>query len=227
MDPEPETDRQTDRASETRTIALFGATGRTGSWIGVRALRRGFKVNALRRPSSFDPLSAEPIAMQQGDVQNAEHCGRVIEGTCAVLVALGQRPPYGDVFCKGATEAILEAMQRHGVTRVIAVTGAMIGDMDQGQTRSMRFIARLFSDRQPAAAADRAGQERALLESDRDWTIVKPPRLTSGPRRLRIKSATRMRIGLLSRISRENLANFMLDQLDSAEYLRQRVLVKA
>lgn len=227
MDTGPGTDRPADETSETRTIALFGATGRTGSWIGVRALRRGFAVNALRRPSSFDPLSAKPINMLEGDVQNADHAGRVIQGTCAVLVTLGQRPPYGDVFCEGATAAILEAMRRHGVMRIIAVTGAMIGEQDQGQTRSMKFLARVFWDQQRAAAADRAAQERLLMESDRDWTVVKPPRLSPGLRRPRIKNATRMRIGLLSRISRENLADFMLDQIDSTEYIRQRVLVKA
>lgn len=208
-------------------IALFGATGRTGAWIGLRALRRGYEVRALRRPSSLDPLEGKPVVMLEGDVQNPDHVGRVIEGTSAVLVALGQRPPFSDVFCEGATTAILEAMRRHGVQRIIVVTGAMIGVLDQGQSRTMRHVARVFAERQPAAAADRAGQERLLMESDRDWTIVKPPRLMGGPIRPRTKSGTRMKIGILSRISRPNLAMFMLDQIDSTEYVRERVLVKA
>ena len=226
-DTQPEAAARPDAESEDRTIALFGATGRTGSWIAVKALRRGFEVNALRRPASFDPVAAKPITMLEGDVQNVDHVSRVIEGTSAVLVALGQRRPYGDVFCEAATAAILESMRRHAVMRIVAVTGAMIGELDQGQTGSMRYLARLFRNEQPAAAADRAGQERLIMESDRAWTIVKPPRLTPGMRRPRIKIGTHMRIGVLSRISRENVADLMLDQIDSDEYIGQRVLVKA
>jgi putative NADH-flavin reductase len=131
------------------------------------------------------------------------------------------------VFCEAATAAILEAMNRHGVLRIIALTGAMIGDMDQGQSLLMQNLAVWIAAKQPAAAADRAGQEKLLMDSDREWTIVKPPRLTDGPLRSRTKSGTHMRIGLLSRISRPDLAEFMLDQIDSTEYVRQRVLVKA
>lgn len=213
--------------SENRAIALFGATGRTGAWIGLRALRRGIAVRALRRPSSMDPLEGKPVTMLEGDVQNPDHAGRVIEGTSAVLVTLGQRPPYSDVFCEAATAAILKAMHRHGVPRIIALTGAMIGDMDQGQSRLMQSVAKWIAAQQPAAAADRAGQERLLMESDREWTIVKPPRLTDGPLRSRTRSGTHMRVGLLSRISRPDLAEFMLDQIDSSQYVRDRVLVKA
>jgi len=212
---------------EGRAIALFGATGRTGAWIGLRALRRGYRVRALRRPSSMDPLEGKPVEMLEGDVQNPDHAGRVIEGTSAVLVALGQRPPFSDVFCEAATAAILDAMRRHGVRRIITVTGAMLGVMDQGQSRLMRSVAGWFAAQQPAAAGDRAGQERVLMESDREWTIVKPCRLTGGPIRPRTKSGTHMRIGMLSRISRPNLAMFVLDQIDSTQYVRERVLVKA
>jgi putative NADH-flavin reductase len=174
----------------------------------------------------MNPLEGKPVVMLEGDVQTPDHAGQVIEGTIAVLVALGQRPPYSDVFCEGATVAILEAMRRHGVQRIIAVTGALVGVVDQGQSRMVQHLARLFAERQPAAAADRASQERVLMESDREWTIVKPPRLNEAPMR-RTKSGTRMKIGMLSRISRADLAMFMLDQIDSTEYVRKRVLVKA
>jgi putative NADH-flavin reductase len=227
IDGRPPADPAAEEDAPARTIALFGATGRTGAWIGLRALRRGYGVQALRRPSSLDPLEDKPVAMRQGDVQNPDDVDPVVEGSDAVLVALGQRRPYTDVFCEAATTAILEAMRIHDVWRIIAVTGAQIGDMDQGQTPIMRRLARRFALRQPAVAADRSGQERALMDSDREWTIVKPPRLTDAPRRGRVKSGTQLRIGLLSRIGRADLADFMLDQIESTEYLRERVLVRA
>ena len=78
----------------------------------------------------------------------------------------------------------------------------------------------------PELARDREEQERLIMESECDWTIVKPPRLTDGPARGRVRAGTDLRVGLLSSISRRDLAAFLVSLVSSTQYSGRRVLVK-
>jgi putative NADH-flavin reductase len=77
----------------------------------------------------------------------------------------------------------------------------------------------------PALAADAAEQERLVIDSQLDWTLVKPPRLTKSPPTQLIRSGPTLHVGLLSRISRGDLATFMLNEARDSRYLQKRVYV--
>ncbi len=148
-------------------------------------------------------------------------------GAAAVCCVFGQRPPYRDVFCEAATRTIVGAMRAAGCDRLVCQTGAMIGS-GQGLRRSrpMEWMARSFERRHPAIAHDRAAQERIVLESGLRWTIVKPPRLTGGRARGRVRAAPDLPVGLLSSIRRADLAAFLLHETETCAFLRRRVVVK-
>ena len=101
----------------------------------------------------------------------------------------------------------------------------MVGVLPPNVSLPMRLLAGAFRRRVPHLAADAAEQERIVMQSALDWTIVKPPRLTDGPPTGRVRADPALRVGLLSRIRRQDLAAFMLAEVARSAHLEQRVYV--
>jgi putative NADH-flavin reductase len=149
-----------------------------------------------------------------------------VSGTAAVCCVFGPRSPYPEAFCARATENVIAAMRTAEVRRLVCVTGAMAGELPPNVGLAMRLLASIFRRRLPYIAEDRSEQERSIMASALDWTIVKPPRLTDGPLTHRVSADPALRVGLLSRVSRSDLADFLLEEAASWQHLRQRVYVR-
>ena len=117
-------------------------------------------------------------------------------------------------------------MKSAGIRRLVCLTGAMVGDLPRNVSIPMRLLATLYRNQVPRLAADAAEQERLVMESGMDWTLAKPPRLTDGPATGRVRAGTTLRVGLLSRISRRDLASFLLGEIADPHHVRQRVYVR-
>jgi putative NADH-flavin reductase len=61
--------------------------------------------------------------------------------------------------------------------------------------------------------ADKEAQEQHISQSTLDWTIVRPARLTNGPRTGRYRMTSSLKFSLRSSISRADVANCLLKQL--------------
>jgi len=68
---------------------------------------------------------------------------------------------------------------------------------------------------------DKTRQERLIARSNLEWVIVRPGALTNGEKRGRYRHGRRVGSFLLTvRISRADVADFMLNQLASNTYVR-------
>jgi uncharacterized protein YbjT (DUF2867 family) len=103
----------------------------------------------------------------------------------------------------------------------------MVGELPPNVGFAMRFLAGMFRRQVPLIAADGWEQERVVMGSGLDWTIVKPPRLTDGPATGHVRAGPALGIGLSSRISRTDLAAYLLDEVTSSQHLQKRVYVSA
>jgi putative NADH-flavin reductase len=72
---------------------------------------------------------------------------------------------------------------------------------------------------------DKAAGEEYLRSSDLDWTLVYPPALTNGPPTGDYRSGETLNVTGLPRISRADVAGFMLSQLDDVAYIRRNAIV--
>lgn len=207
------------------TIALFGASGATGRQVVEQARIRGVSINALVRRQSND-IHLEGMFVKTGDFNDAEAMDAIIANCRAVICVIGPRPPYREIFCASATQAIIESMLRVGVKRLICQTGAMIGEYKHNRSVIFRWLTRSVHRTYPAMSEDRARQEELIKQSDLEWTIVKPSRLTKGGLTGRVNAAVDLKLGMLSKISRADLACFLLDLVESNEFSRQAVFVK-
>jgi putative NADH-flavin reductase len=201
-------------------LLIVGATGGTGRELLVRALERGFEVTALVRNPSRLRLDHPHLTVVQGDILNHDSVETAMRGQEAVLSALGhKRFLYPTRILSDGTKNVLRVMESHGVRRLVCVTSLGIGDSAGrlGLLYTLFVIPAIL----PFYFWDKARQERIIAKSNVDWVIVRPGVLTNGARRGRLPQGMRTGSYLWSvRVSRADVAEFMLDQLESNTYLR-------
>lgn len=207
-------------------VLILGATGATGSLVLREARRRGHGVRALTRDPNELAVD-DGVAVMRGDVRDPEAVTAAVEGQDALIWTIGarradRRSPGLDL-CTEGTRNLLAAMTRSRVDRLIAVTSWGIGD---GRQRVPLLVRRLVL---PLALgrelADKERQEALIRQSDLDWTIVRPSRLTDNPATRSFRVAPRLAFRSTASISRSDLAAFLLDQLTERSFLHTTVEV--
>ena len=208
-------------------LAVFGATGQTGQALVSAALAHGWNVRAFVRTQAGAAL-AMPAGLHvvHGDPHWEPDIAATVRGSEAVCCLFGPRPPYAEAFRASFTLRIVNVMRAEGTRRIVCLTGAMVGAMPPNTSVALRTMAAVFRRRWPAIAADGAEQEAIVMTSGLDWTLVKPPRLTSGPRTTTVHADATLPVGALSSIGRQDLAEFILRAAAHDRYVGQRVYVR-
>jgi len=187
-------------------------------------LSEGYGVHALcRRAASLEPRQG--LSIFEGQLSDAAVIDETVRGCRAALILFGPRPPHTDIFCAAATAAIVSAMARAGIRRLICQTGAMVGDYPRNRSWLLRLMRRIFDRYYPELGADRRQQEKAVIESGLDWTILKPPRLTDGAP-APIAMGPDVRVGMLSSVSRASIAGLVIRELGEDGHLHEIMFVK-
>jgi uncharacterized protein YbjT (DUF2867 family) len=203
-------------------LLIVGATGGTGRQLVTQALERGHRVTALvRRPPRAEPrLALTPVA---GDVLNPGSLDRAMQGQEAVLSALGHKRWLGPsrILSEG-TRNLMAAMVRHGVQRFVCETA--LGISDAWWQMGLYYTLFVRPVILPFYFWDKVRQEAVIRASNLAWTIVRPGMLTNGPPRARYRHGPQVGHWLWTvRISRADVAAFMLDQLTDTSYVRATV----
>jgi uncharacterized protein YbjT (DUF2867 family) len=202
-------------------ILIVGASGGTGRQLAAQALERGCEVTALVRDPSRLPIAYPRLVVLRGDVLDPASVDAAMRGQEAVVCALGHRRYFlpTRILSEG-TENILRAMETHGVRRLVCETSLGVGD--SAGRLGLYYTFFVMPVILPFYFWDKARQERAIAASLAEWVIVRPGALTSGARRGRCLHGGRVGSLLWTvRISRADVADFMLNQLVTDAYLRQ------
>jgi putative NADH-flavin reductase len=201
-------------------ITIFGATGKTGQHLVGQALARGHRVTAFTRSPEKLDREDERLQIVQGDIREPDRVQEAVQGADAVISVLGPTENKPVFAVSEGTEHILEAMERHGVERLIASAGAGVGDPkdDPGfLDRVVNFLLKLFSK---WVFEDMKRTVEIIRGSDVRWTVVRVPMLTDQEPRGEVK-VEYVGKGMGTRITRADMARFMLDQVDSDQYVRE------
>jgi putative NADH-flavin reductase len=201
-------------------IIVFGATGPSGRLIVEQALEQGHDVTAVARNPDAVKIQNEKLTVVKGDILDPSAVENAISGKDAVLSALGVRKLGKNTILSDGTKNIITAMEKHGVKRLVCMTSLGVGDSKDQPAWVFRAIIRPLLLRN--VFIDKEEQERLVKASHLDWIIVRPAGLTNGPR----TGVYRDWIGepsspITSRISRADVADFMLKQLTDDTYLRR------
>ena len=196
-------------------LAIFGATGGTGRPLVEQALAAGHHVTVLVRTPSALAQQQERLRIVPGDVRQADQVAAVISGQDAVLSALGPHERGPTNLCTEATANILAAMTRHGVRRLVALSAYGARESHDGGLYN-RLLWRIQKEKM----LDKERMEELIAHSAVDWTVVRPPALTNGPRTSHYRTGTGLRMRVTSRIARADVADFMLRLLTDTAYVR-------
>jgi putative NADH-flavin reductase len=201
-------------------LFILGATGGIGCELVNQALRRGHGVTAFVRAPEKLGNPREGLAVIQGDVHSADAIAAALADHNAVLSALGPPGLGRSAITSEGARATATAMRATGIHRLMIVGVAMLFE-DSGLAGLVLRNTFLRN-----VAKDSREMEKVITGSQLDWTIVRPPRLTNGPRREHYGIADDhlpYGAGGNATISRADVAHFMLDELEHPTHIRRVV----
>lgn len=206
-------------------VALLGATGFVGSAILKEALDRGHKVTAIAR----DPEKLEKrdgLIPTKGDVYETASLARLIKGNDALISAFNpgwRNPKLHEDQIRG-TRSIIDAAKKAGIKRVLCVGGA--GGLEVKPGVRVVDDPALPDWVRPGSLATIDALDQLRKEPDLEWTFLAPSaemkpgertgKFRLGGDQLLVDSAGH------SRISVQDFAVAMIDELERPSHLRQR-----
>lgn len=201
-------------------LLIFGATGSIGRQLVEQALAQGHTVTAFVRNQAKLDLRHSALKVVQGDVLDYASVERVVPGHEAVLSALGTPAMTRNTVRSEGTRNIIRAMEQAGVRRLICLSSIGIGDSRPMLPFHYKYILVPLLLRQ--GFAEHELEETWVKQSRTDWTIVRPGAFTNGGRTGAYQhSRTVPQKAIQAKISRADVADFVLKQVEDATYLRQ------
>src|SRR5262249_50327344 len=204
-------------------VLIIGATGGTGRQLVAQALERGHVVTALVRDPKALQMEHVRLRIIAGNVLDEGSLDAAVQDQDAVLSALGHRRFFGPTrILSDGTRNVLRTMERHGVRRFVCETSLGLGSSTWRMGLYYTFF--VIPVVLPFYFWDKTRQEQLIAKSGLDWIIIRPAVLTNGPRRGRYRHGSRVGNVLWTvRISRADVADFMLNQLADNQYVGMAV----
>ena len=165
-------------------------------------------------------VSHENLSIFKGDVLHTEEVDAAVTWQDAVLSALGLTKGSPKTICADGVKNIIAAMKKHGVKRLIVESAYGVGN-----TRNKVFYARvlwlIIKDR----IKDKEAMEREIEGSGLEWVIARPVALTDGQKTGLYRAGLDLKLSFFPRVSRADVADFMLSQLESGKFLHEMPIV--
>ncbi|MGC4076401.1 MAG: SDR family oxidoreductase [Rubrivivax sp.] len=203
-------------------IALFGATGATGKFLIEEALRRGHSLSVYTRDAKKLQAFDGQIDIVVGDLQDKAAIAQCLQGSDAVISALGPNglKVQGDKPVMNGLSNIIAAMKRSNVRRLIQVSTAAYRDPKDGFAFNVRAFGLLFELIARKGVEDIRASAELVAKSDLEWTLVRIPNLHDGAASGAIDTGWYGKTRLGMKLSRGNLARFLVDQVDDLRFVR-------
>ncbi|MFF3653112.1 NAD(P)-dependent oxidoreductase [Streptomyces sp. NPDC002181] len=206
-------------------LTLLGATGPIGRQVLEQALAAGHRVTALVRDAARLPQrDDERVTVLIGDAASAADVERAARGSGALICALGPGKDYKSTLATRTAGPVLDAMAAAGVQRLVWLSALGSGDTHRRQSLFQAGASRLVMG---TLMADKGVADETIARSDRAWTIALPVMFadgrTTGDYETIPLDGTRGRVG--GRISRPDVADFLLSAATSGLWIRRRVIL--
>jgi putative NADH-flavin reductase len=202
-------------------IAVFGATSVTGIRLVEQALAAGDHVVVyVRNPSKLN-ISHEHLKVIQGELTDEPLIESAVSGANAVISVLG---PRGDSKNKPIThgmQSIISAMKKQGIRRLIITSTLSAKDPNDPLNFRTKALVNLVKVTMHDAYEEIVSVAETVRDSDLDWTIVRLTMLNNNPKSGKVKTGYVGKGEVGTWISRADLADFLLKQVQDTKYLLQ------
>lgn len=208
-------------------IALIGASGFIGSGLRKEALARGHQVTALAgNPAKLAPAAG--LTVVKADVNDTAALAGLLKGHDAVLSAFsGHAQADTQAYYLAGMRSIIAAVRQAGVARLLVVGGA--GSLEVAPGLQLLDTPQFPDMYRPTAEGARQALQLLRAEDSLNWTMLSPSAVIAPGER-----TGQFRLGgdqLLadakgdSRISVEDYAVAMIDELEKPAHARRRFTV--
>ena len=199
-------------------VLIIGASRGIGLETVRAALRAGHRVRALARSAARMPIQDANLDTVSGDALDRDTIRDALQDVEVVIQTLGVNfaPKLifeGTTLFSDSTRILVDAMKVAGVKRLIAVTGLGAGD-SRGHGGFI-YDAVVFPLLLKRVYDDKDVQEWIIRSSGLDWTIVRPGLLRNRPATGRYRVLTASKDWQFGAISRSDVANFLVEQIDN------------
>ena len=200
-------------------LLVFGAGGATGRLVVRLALAAGHEVTAFARGAQ----ALEGARTIRGDATDPATVASAVAGQEAVISTLGVRKAFrSGGLIERSLSAIVPAMERAGARRLVVMSALGVGRTREQAPWVPRLMYRLLLT---DIFGDKAAGERIVEASRLDWTIVYPPLLTDRPATGAYRAGEVLELSGMPKVSRADVADFMVKALGSSRWSRKRVVV--
>ena len=205
-------------------ILIFGASGATGHELIKQALTSGHLITAFVRDPSKLTIKNKNLEIIQGDVKDYSSVENAIKGHDVVLSALGvSKPLKKDPVVIEGVKNILQAMEKLNIKRIVYLSFLAVG---QGRQDAGFLIKHIISRIVHNEIEDHQEKEVLIKASNLEWTIIHPPKLTNGVKRGSYRIGENIKSSsFLATLSRADVADFMIKQLNDNRFLRKTVRI--
>jgi len=202
-------------------VVVFGATGQTGKHIVRLLVDSGQTVTAFARdPNQVDTLHGV-VRVVSGDARDTSAVASALAGQDAVVSAIGPRSLKKDDLQEVFMGNVTTAMEQEGIRRFIGLSARGAGDSIKQSNLLMKtvrntLLKNIYDDK------DRG--ETRLIDSAIDYTLVRPGRLSNKPATGQVRASSEGK-GLRTAMSREDVASYMVSQLNDTSWIRKCPLI--
>ncbi|WP_247232459.1 NAD(P)-dependent oxidoreductase [Telluribacter sp. SYSU D00476] len=216
------------------TIAVIGATGRTGLWIVKEALAGGHRVRAIVRNPAGWSLRHENLTVVEGSPNDEQVLRNAFIGCEAVLSALNisrtSEFPWSPLrspsdLLSSTMKKVVALCEELQIRRLLVITAWGVHETKKDLPGWFRFF--IDNSKLKIAYKDHERQEEVIDKSGLDWTIIRPVGLSNSEKDQEVKvvldSASKPNL----MISRRAVAQFMLECLTAGQYVKQKPVISS
>ncbi len=204
-------------------IIIFGASGKTGLEVCKLAVKKGYAVIGFDIYKNEQLVGLNNFKFIKGSVLNPDEVEQAMSGADAVVSELGVKIGSKLPLLSEGNKNIISAMHKHKIKRLI--TQSAFGALESYKKLPFyyKIIHKLLLG---PMSKDKNIMEREVQKSNIDYTIIRPVRLTNGPAKGKFRTGdSNLRLGLNPRISRKDVALFIMDELENNEYIKKAVTI--
>ncbi|WP_296698394.1 NAD(P)H-binding protein [Algoriphagus sp.] len=202
------------------TIAVIGGTGKSGTYLVKELLRRDYNVRLLVRNPKKVPDFKEKVDVIFGDASSKSQIHELLKGADAVISCLGLGIPLSSkTIFKETTENVVNLLKARNKSRYIILSGLHVDtEMDQKGDNTKAATAYMYSN-YPVSTQNKQDEYELLRDSNIQWTLVRSSYIELTDHKSEYCNSIVDCLG--QKISASSLAEFLVDQLESNEYLKK------
>lgn len=206
-------------------LVVIGATGRSGRCLVKQALQAGHDVIAFAPQPSKLGIDDERLTAMPGDVLDPDVVKKAVVASDAVVFTVGVANRRTTTLLSDGIRNTVQAMEGAGVRRLVCVSTGMLAIGGQMRLARRLFSAFVVERIMRNIYLDLARMEDEVTLTGLDYTVVRAGRLTMGPRTGIYRTAVNASVRRPGRLSRADLADYVLRHLDAPDTYRTVVEV--